>query len=316
MILLALAAATLTLPSPLPDKDGDGRVTISKAIVPFKRGDTLTLCPTLPAYSYRTVCPALAASAAPAVDRMAIRGALTAFSGSRYFNNAYPDAPINGKVIERMSLVCGNTCIKFGRASTSGTVRDVEIRASKPAVKHSEIDTGIAIGGSKGGVPTTGILIERVWSHGWQMEPTVKGYKNGDGFVANRDVGTVTIRDSRFDDNADAGVDSKAADLILDNVSASDNGHYGFRFWGGARATTLTCRNNAWGCIQIENGAKVVIDRLIAVGGDTGDQELVTTHNAGEIEIRSCDLSGWKGALLKQQGKPLAKVTLGEGCTI
>ena len=249
----------------------------------------------LPAYPARS----------KSVDALAIRGPLRDYSGDRLWTNNYPQAPVDGQVIAQVRAVCLHTCIWFGRASAGGVVRDAELTRTGRAGYRS-IDAGIKIGGSKGGVPTAGILIERVYSHGWQQVPH-KGYANGDGIVINRGVRDVTIRDSRLDDNADAGLDSKADMVTLDNVSASANGHYGFRFWGGARATTLTSIDNAWGAIEAEAGARVVIERLVMIG----DQELVTTKAGAEVEIKSCDLSRWTGT---EPTKGPGRVILVEGC--
>lgn len=330
-----LAAQTLTLPAPLTDKNGDGRVVTSRALPPFKRGDVLLLCPDQPRFTYALTCsaPAMASSTAvrgpikvdrtvPAtvsraatrellfVERIALRGPLRQFTGKQLWHNSYPAQPINGEVIERVRAICEASCIWIGRASTKTIVRDVELtRAGSSA--SNKIDSGIRVGGTKGGVPTAGVLVERVYSHGWKQNTTKGKYANGDGVAINRGVLDVTIRDSRFDDSADSGVDSKAAMLVLDNVSAAGNGHYGFRFWGGARATTLISRNNGWGHVEAEAGARVIIDKLIA----EGPEELVTTNGPAEVEIKSCDLTKWTGTTaVKRQGKPLAKVTFGVGC--
>jgi hypothetical protein len=298
MILLLLAAQTLTVTAPLPDRDGDGRVTLTKAMPPFKRGDVLIQCAPL---VYAKVCPVAAPDPwkAAAVER-------TYPAGTKWvWRNSYPDKPIN-TTIERVSAVCKTTCVWAGRASTSTIIRDAEFTRAGFA-KPGEIDAGIKVGGSKGGVQTAGVLIERVYAHGWLQDTKPGKYANGDGLVVNRGVKDVIVRFSRFDRNADGGVDTKADMTVLDHVSASGNGHYGFRFWGGTRATTLYCTDNAWGCIEASPGADVVIDRVVMKGA----QELVTAAKGATVTILSCDLTGWTGtALTKGQGK----VTLGEGC--
>lgn len=220
--------------------------------------------------------------------------------------NSYPDAPVN-IALGPLRATCRETCVWFGRESTSSYIHDAELTRYAPAAAD-KIDAGIKVGGSKGGVATKGVLIERVYSHGW-LQNTAKGkYANGDGLVINRGVIDVTARYSRFDDNADSGVDSKADLTTLDNVSATGNGHYGFRFWLRATATTLTSANNAWGHIEAEAGAVVTIDKLIAIGPG----ELVTTKKGAQVTIGACDLTRWTGtALTKGPGK----VTLGKGCS-
>ena len=138
----------------------------------------------------------------------------------------------------------------------------------------------------------------------------------GDGLIGFKTavIGSiVTVRYSRLDDNADAGLDSKADLSALDQVSATGNGHYGFRFWGRATATTLTCVDSAWECIEAEakegRHADVTIDRLVMVGGE----ELVTTKAGAVVTILSCDLTRWTGkALVKGQGN----VALEVGCSV
>jgi hypothetical protein len=223
----------------------------------------------------------------------------------RVWHNSYPEKPVN-TTIERVSAVCKETCIWAGRASTSTIIRDAELTRIAPA-KPGEIDAGIKVGGSKGGVATAGVLIERVYAHGWQQDAKPGAYANGDGIVVNRGAIDETVRFARLDDNADSGIDSKAALTVLENVSATGNGHYGFRFWGKATATTLTCIGNAWGCIEAEPGADVTVDRLVMAGGE----ELVTAKKGATVTILSCDLSRWTGkALVKGKGK----VTLGPTC--
>lgn len=342
MIFLASLAAmqTLTVGAPLPDRNGDGRVTLSRPMPPFKRGDVLIQCAPL---VYAKQCGAVAArttsaaapspaSAAATTRNLAAReapplpsrpvapfaapsGASWTMAGPRrtlppgtkwVWRNSFPEAPIDGQVIERVTASCTTTCVWVGRATTSTIIRDAEF--TRPdASGPSKIDAGIKVGGTKGGVPAAGVLIERVYSHGWRQNTREGKYANGDGLVVNRGVRDVTVRHSRFDDNADGGVDTKADLTVLDQVSASGNGHYGFRFWGGARATTLYCTDNAWGCIEVAPGGDVTIDRVVM----KGPQELVTTKKGAVVTIKSCDLSGWTGNVLtKGQGQ----VTLGEGC--
>lgn len=209
-------------------------------------------------------------------------------------------------MIERVRATCEASYISIGRSSTGTVIRDVELtRAGRSALK--KIDSGIRIGGTKGGVPTAGVLVERAYSNGWKQNTAKGKYANGNGVAINRGVLDVTICDSRFDDSADARVDSKADALLLDNVSASSNGHYGFRFWGGVRATTLISRNNGWGHVEAQSGARVVVERLIA----EGPEELVTTNGPAEVEIRFRDLTKWTGTVVKRQGICPGKAVLG-----
>lgn len=296
MLLDLIAAVVLTTSVPLADANHDGRITLTKALGPFHKGDVLTSCG---GNTYAIVCPV-------PVDPMALQGALRIYAGKHLWWNSYPDAPIDNFVIATTGAVCKETCIWYGRASSGGWVHDVEVTRAGPAGPGS-IDAGIKVGGSKGGVATTGLLIERLYSHGWLQNAAAGAYANGDGIVINRGVGTITIRDSRLDGNGDSGLDTKGDLTIVDNVSASGNGHYGFRFWGKVQASALTAIDNAWGAIEVEAGADVTIQKLVAVGG----QELVTSKAGATVNILSCDLSRWTGtAKLKGAGK----VTLGVGC--
>lgn len=277
MILLALAAAALNCPPGTKQARQHGKPTCVKVVAP--KPDPWVIAAPLRTY------------AAPA---------------KWVWRNSYPAAPIN-TTIERVSAVCKETCIWAGRASTSTVIRDAELTRAAPS-QPDEIDAGIKVGGSKGGVATAGVLIERVYSHGWKQNTAPGKYANGDGIVVNRGVVDVTVRYARLDDNADSGLDSKANLTTLDNVSASGNGHYGFRFWVVANATTLTCTDNAWGCIKAEDGARVTIDKLVMVGAE----ELVTTKKGAIVEVKACDLSRWTGKA-PTVGQGIVK--LGAGCT-
>lgn len=329
----SIAASGLTqsilMPTPLPDRDGDGRITLSKRHGPFRRGTTVIRCEDKPAYTYGVTCvgqdtkisPTTPTERAPVRPVVRItssllldpesmpRGRLQNFTGEEVWANRYPAAPINDSITQNVAATCSRTCVVIGRASHGNIVRDSTFTRNAPATRKSQIDAGIRVGGGKGGVAVNDVLIERIRSYGWRMEPLLRKYANGDGIVINRGVKKVTIRHSRFDDNSDGGVDTKADLTILDTVSASNNEHYGFRFWGSVQATTLTSANNTWGAIEVEPGARVVIDRLIMIGSE----ELVTSKAGADVTIKSCDLSRWTGkALTKGEGH----VTLGSGCKL
>jgi hypothetical protein len=60
---------------------------------------------------------------------------------------------------------------------------------------------------------------------------TVSHYRNGDGFVAERETYALTFQDTEAIGNMDAGYDIKASDVTLVRASASGNKR-NFRFWG------------------------------------------------------------------------------------
>ena len=292
-------AQTVHSPTDL-DANRDGKVELTRPRGPFKAGDVLVRCADLPTFTYAKACP----SPEPWVARSPRRE----FTGRQLWHNSYPAAPISGQVIEGVRATCRGTCVWAGRASTSTIVRDAELTRDGPA-GPDDIDAGIKVGGSKGGVPTAGVLIERVYAHGWR-QVAHKGYANGDGVVVNRAVRDVTIRDSLLADNADAGLDTKADLTTVENVMLSDNGHYGGRFWGRATVDRVTCLGNAWGCLELEAGGDATVRGLTVIG----PERVVTTKEGATVTFLDCpDLSRWTGTVLVK-GK--GRVTFPPGCKL
>ena len=105
---------------------------------------------------------------------------------------------------------------------------------------------------------------------------TISDYRNGDGFVAERETYGLRFEDTKAINNMDAGYDIKASDVVFVRAIASGNKR-NFRFWGtdvwmsSSRGADPIRRGGLGTQAQVWAGpaARFVIEDSCFVGGDS-----------------------------------------------
>lgn len=122
-------------------------------------------------------------------------------------------------------------CIRLRRADrvliTNVTCRHATLPNAPP-----NLPEGLAI------LAGSDILVQDSEFSGFQMKMEPDRYWNGDGIAAEAAVDGLRIERVLVEDNSDGGVDLKAKNVFLDQVTARRNTR-NFRFWESADAGTL-----------------------------------------------------------------------------
>lgn len=211
---------------------------------------------------------------------------------------------INDVTIERIDAKVTKRGIYLRGDSARWTIRDFRL-AYVGATDTNDYPMGIQIGGNAANTPHD-ILIERGDIGGFQ-NTLPKGYPNADGIDCERGAYNVTIRDVVLHDNTDGGLDCKATNVRLDNLTVARNGR-NVRIWATAVAGLITSIDPRGAHIWASKTARLTIGRLVAVGAGP----LVESEAGAEVTIAACDLSRWTGTVAT---KGPGKVTLGPSCT-
>lgn len=232
------------------------------------------------------------------------------FDGSRSFlvniwQKGWPaDAgTIKGLTIERVEATCDKYCVMIRRASSDITIRDFRFTGAAPRT-DSTIPAGIALDST-----AHDVLIERGYVAGFHGLAPGKKYDQGDGISTERGNVNVTIRNVTCENVGDGCFDLKSSATRLDNLTATNAGHYSYRLWAQGTAGTLVSINPGIGHVQAASlSTDWTIDKLVAVGGGP---LVVFDKPGGKVTIRACDLSRWTGT---EKVKDKGAVTFGAGC--
>lgn len=194
------------------------------------------------------------------------------------------------------------------RGNADGVViRDFDIRMRAAPQVSPDLPTGIAFFSGRN------LRVENGRLSGFRMVTVPGTYTNGDGLSSEKAVDGLTISNVASDDNSDGGFDLKGQNITLNNLSAARN-YRSFRFWGGARAGTLTSIDPRNAHVWAGTGAAVVIDKLIARSATTA--VILYVDGATSVAIGSCELSVPAGTKLTYIATKTTAVTLGPGCTL
>jgi hypothetical protein len=342
-------AQTLTLTTPLVDRDGDGRVVLSTARPPFKRGAALTLCPGLPAYTYAVTCP-VAPIAAPVITAAPrdfggsgqwTYAATAGTYGNAHITRAMVAAPLRAPVVGSRVIqdVKADLVREFiSTAAKSGphakvdnvTVRRIDVTAAKRGIylrggsANWLIEDfrirGVGVNKSTGDIPVGvgvdggNITLRRGEISGFRSDYGPGKYSNADCIYAER-TDTLTATDLYLRDCTDGAIDTKAT-TYLDRIVAENIKQRSYRFWADVTAGELTSIGTPWAHVwagahspKVLSKARVTIGKLTAIGGGV----LIDVMPGAVVDVKSCDLTRYTGGVLVK-GK--GAVTLGAGCKL
>ncbi|SEN50999.1 hypothetical protein SAMN05192583_2927 [Sphingomonas gellani] len=201
----------------------------------------------------------------------------------------------------------------YFRGSSSGTITDVRIEATRPNTQSSKVPAGIGLAGKNAndnGGPWT---ISRFYIRGMQSTGDIF---NGDGIATEKGYHDVTITDGYSGWNRDAGYDIKSVRTTLNRVAAEGN-RRNFKVWGDSDWGTITsidpCQPGRGECahVQVQGSTRLHIGRLIARSGNATPL-FQTEGGIPTITVDACDLKLPVGTPLLK-GK--AVLHLGPGCT-
>jgi Right handed beta helix region len=193
------------------------------------------------------------------------------------------------------------------RQANNTNIRNFSITMQSTPQTGTHLPQGIAL------YAGNGIAIRDGRVSGFRMASVPGAYPNGDGIAAEREVTNLTIERVVSSNNSDAGFDLKSSGTVLDNAVADDN-HRGFRFWGSARAGTLTSNNSRSAAFWFGKGADVTIDHVNVSSRTTAPVFMI--EGANSVVVKSCTLYVPAGTKLIIGAASATRVTLGSGCTV
>ena len=193
------------------------------------------------------------------------------------------------------------------RNANSTTISDFRIAMRDTPQSGTNLPQGIAL------YAGDGIAVRNGNISGFRMDSVPGKYPNGDGIAAEREVTNLTIERVVSSNNSDAGFDLKSSGTVLNDAVAEDN-HRGFRFWGSARAGTLTSNNSRSAAFWFGKGASVTIDHVNVTSQTSAPVFMI--EGATSVTIKSCTLNVPAGTKLVVGADSAAQVTLGTGCTV
>jgi len=193
------------------------------------------------------------------------------------------------------------------RNANSTTISDFRIAMRDTPQSGTNLPQGIAL------YAGDGIAVRNGNISGFRMDSVPGKYPNGDGIAAEREVTNLTIERVVSSNNSDAGFDLKSSGTVLNDAVAEDN-HRGFRFWGSARAGTLTSNNSRSAAFWFGKGASVTIDHVNVTSQTSAPVFMI--EGATSVIVNSCTLNVPAGTKLVVGADSAAQVTLGTGCTV
>jgi hypothetical protein len=193
------------------------------------------------------------------------------------------------------------------RNANSATISDFRIAMRDTPQSGTHLPQGIAL------YAGDGIALRNGNVSGFRMESVPGKYPNGDGIAAERAVNNLTIERVVSSNNSDAGFDLKSSGTVLNDLVAEAN-HRGFRFWGSARAGTLTSNNSRSAAFWFGKGASVTIDHVNVTSKTSAPVFMI--EGATSVTINSCTLNVPAGTKLVVGAGSAVQVTLGSGCEV
>lgn len=196
--------------------------------------------------------------------------------------------------------------IRLHRANDT-TIRDFRIAMRHTPQTGKNLPQGIAL------YAGDDITIRDGRISGFRMAGVPGRYPNGDGIAAERAVTNLTIERVISSNNSDAGFDLKSSGTWVDDLVANDN-HRGFRFWGKARAGTLTSNNSRSAAFWFGKDASVTIDHVIVTSRTSAPVFMI--EGADRVIVKSCTLHVPAGTKLAVGARSAVQITLGRGCKV
>ncbi|SEN16765.1 hypothetical protein SAMN05192583_2117 [Sphingomonas gellani] len=200
----------------------------------------------------------------------------------------------------------------YFRGSSSGTITDVRIEATRPNTQSSKVPAGIGLAGKNAGDNGGPWTISRFYIRGMQSTGDIF---NGDGIATEKGYHDVTITDGYSGWNRDAGYDIKSVRTTLNRVAAEGN-RRNFKVWVDSDWGTITsidpCQPGRGECahVQVQGSIRLHVARLIARSGNATPL-FQTEGGIPTITVDACDLKLPPGTPMLK-GK--AVLHLGSGC--
>lgn len=193
---------------------------------------------------------------------------------------------LTGLRLSNFDIAIDRNAIRITGGQRDVVIRDGVIRLTRPTT-GTNLPVAIEV------VDGSDVTIENVQAYGFRMQPVKGRYENGDCFSGERKSSNVTLRNTLASDCSDGGYDFKTVGLRLENTVAEDVGK-GYRIWGQATATTITCRRWRDGCIQTNPGtaeqpSSITVEKLVLDPDPAHPAATIGVHKGSTVIVRSCE---------------------------